>query len=317
MNAPTIDDIRAAADRIAPHVHRTPVLSSHTFDRELGAQVFFKCENLQKVGAFKARGAVNAVLSLDPPAASRGVITHSSGNHGAAVAYAAKIRGIDCTVVMPDDTSPIKVGAVRGYGAEIIFCPRAERQAVCDRLVGQNGSVLIHPYEEPAVIAGQGTVALELLDEVEDLDLVIAPVGGGGLLAGTSVTVGALSPRTRVAGAEPEAVDDAYRSLESGVRQPGIENPVTIADGLMTGLGAINFEILRRHEVRVITVGEAAIVEAACFILERMKLVVEPSGATVVAALRRLTGELRGQRVGAVLSGGNTDFGWLAGGRPD
>jgi threonine dehydratase len=273
--------------------------------------VWFKCENLQKVGAFKARGAVNAVLSLPPTAASRGVVTHSSGNHGAALAYAAAIRGIRCVVVMPDDTPKIKVAAVRGYGAEIVFCPRAERQAVCERLIEQHGYALVHPFENPDVIAGQGTVALELLQQVGDLDLVLAPVGGGGLLAGTTVTVKALAPATRVMGAEPAAVDDAYRSLTSGVRQPGVADPQTLADGLMTGLGAINFEILRRGEVAVTTVDEAAIAEAARFILERMKVVVEPSGATVLAALRRLAGEIRGLRIGAVFSGGNTDFRWL------
>ncbi len=306
-----LDAVRAAAERVAPHVHRTPVLSSLTFDREVGARVFFKCENLQKVGAFKARGAVNAVLSLPPTEASRGVITHSSGNHGAALAYAARIRGIPCTVVMPDDTSGIKVAAVRGYGAEIVFCPRAERQAVCDRILAERGSALIHPFENPDVIAGQGTVALELLQQVEDLDLVLTPVGGGGLLAGTSLTVKALRPAVRVMGAEPEAVDDACRSLKTGVLQPAVSDPKTLADGLMTGLGAINFEILQRGEVTVTTVSEEAIVDAARFVLERMKVVVEPSGATVVAALRKLGPDVRGLRIGAVFSGGNTDFRWL------
>jgi len=280
---PGLREIREAAERIGPHIHRTPVLTSNTIDRELGAQVFFKCENFQKVGAFKARGAVNAVLSLPPPQASRGVVTHSSGNHGAALAFAASIRGIPCTVVMPDGTPSIKVDAVRGYGAEVVFCPRAERQAYCDRLIEQHGSVLIHPFENPDVIAGQGTVALELLEQAESLDMVIAPVGGGGLLAGTTIACKALDPAIEIFGAEPENVDDAFRSLSGGKRLPGPVDPRTWADGLMTGLG------------------------------ERMKVVVEPSGATVLAALRQLGKELRGRRVGAVFTGGNTDFRWLCG----
>jgi threonine dehydratase len=309
--APDLETIRAAAERIGAHVHRTPVVTSATFDREIGARVFFKCENLQKVGAFKARGAANAVLSLPPTEASRGVITHSSGNHGAALAWAASLRGVPATVVMPDATPKIKVAAVRGYGAEIVFCPRAERQSVCARLIEERGLVLVHPYEDPRVIAGQGTAALELLDQVRDLDLVIAPVGGGGLLSGTAIVVKALRPAAQVWGAEPEAVDDAYRSLASGVRQPGVTDPRTLADGLMTGLGALNFEILRQREVSVVTVSEEEIVEAARFVLERMKLVVEPSGATVLAALRRASGEARGRRIGAIFTGGNTDFRWL------
>jgi threonine dehydratase/serine racemase len=310
---PGIDEIREAADRIAGHVHRTPVLTSHTIDRELSARVFFKCENLQKVGAFKARGAVNAVLNLPPTEASRGVITHSSGNHGAALAYAASIRGIDCTVVMPEGTPAVKVDAVRGYGAEVVFCPRSERQATCDRLIEEQGRVLIHPFANFDVIAGQGTVALELLRQAETLDLVIAPVGGGGLLTGTTLTCKALEPAIELFGAEPEAVDDAYRSLTSGILQPAPVDPRTWADGLMTGLGEPNFRVLREHGVRVVTMSEDEIVAATRFVLERMKILVEPSGATVLAALRRMGDEIRGRRIGAVFTGGNTDFRWLCG----
>jgi threonine dehydratase len=286
-------------------------MTSRTIDRELGASLFFKCENFQKVGAFKARGAMNTVLSLDDEAAAKGVITHSSGNHGAALAYAASIRGIPCTVVMPDDAPAIKVDAVRGYGAEIVLCRRPDREATCTREIESRGSTVVHPYENPNVIAGQGTTALELLEEVADLDIVIAPVGGGGLLAGTAITVAALRPEAQVLGAEPEAVDDAYRSLSSGELQPGPEAPQTVGDGLMTGLGRINFEILKQCDVKVITVSEEAILDAARFILERMKLVVEPSGATVLAAMRREVGTIAGKRIGAVFSGGNTDFAWL------
>jgi threonine dehydratase len=309
---PTFDDVRAAARRIAPHVHRTPVATARAVDRELGARVFFKCENLQKVGAFKARGAVNAVLSLPEERLASGVIAHSSGNHAAALAYAASIRGTPCTVVMPEDSAPIKVAAVRGYGAQIVFCKREERQSVAERLVRGRSATLIHPYENPQIIAGQGTAALELLEEVPELDVVVAPVGGGGLLAGTAIAVAGLRPQAEVWGAEPAAVDDAYRSLTSGVLQPGPADPRTLADGLLTGLGRLNFEILVRHRVRIVTVAEEEIVQAARFVLERMKLVIEPSSATVLAAMRREAAQVRGRRVGAVLSGGNTDFRWLA-----
>jgi len=306
---PTFADVRAARERIAGRVHRTPVMTCRSVDREVGAQVFFKCENLQKVGAFKARGAVNAVFALGDP--SGGVATHSSGNHAAALAYAAGLRGIPCTVVMPDTAPAIKVAAVRGYGAEVVFCRPGERESTCEKVRRERGAVVVHPFEDPHVIAGQGTAALELLEDVPDLDVVITPVGGGGLLAGTAITVAALRPEARVLGAEPMAVDDACRSLETGVRQPRVEDPDTIADGLLTALGAIDFDILRAHGVTVLTVAEADIVAAARFHLERMKIVVEPSGATVLAALRAHADRFRGLRIGAVISGGNTDFAWL------
>ena len=309
---PTHADVIAAAARIRDHVHRTPVATSAALERELGARVFCKCENLQKCGAFKARGAVNAVLALDDEAAGRGVVTHSSGNHGAALAYAAAVRGIPCAVVMPDTAPQVKVAAVRGYGAEVVFCRQADREAVCARLQQQRGATLVHPFENPQVIAGQGTAALELLQDVPDLDLVIVPVGGGGLCAGTVLAVAGLRPQTRVLAAEPAAVDDAARSLQTGVRQGRVEDPHTWADGLLTALGAPNFAIMRQGDVRVVTVDEQAIVDAARFFLERMKLVVEPSSATVLAALRRIAPELAHRRIGAILSGGNTDFRWLA-----
>jgi threonine dehydratase len=308
----TLADIRAAAQRIRGHVHRTPVLTSATLDAELGARVFAKCENLQKVGAFKARGACNAVMALDDAGAKRGVITHSSGNHGAALAYAAQKRGIPCTVVMPDNAPDVKVAAVRGYGAEIRLCKAAERDAVCAALQQERGAVMVHPFENPFVIAGQGTAALELLEDVPDLEVVITPVGGGGLCAGTAVVVRALLPGAWMLGAEPKAVDDAARSMATGVRQPRVDGAKSWGDGLMTGLGEPNFRLLRQHGVRIVTVDESAIVDAARFFLQRMKIVVEPSAATVLAALRAIAPELRGKRIGMVLSGGNTDFAWLA-----
>lgn len=293
-------------------MHRTPVMTSATLDRELSARVFAKCENLQKVGAFKARGACNAVMALGDEAARRGVVTHSSGNHAAALAYAARARGIPCHVVMPAGAPTVKVDAVRGYGAEIRFCAQGEREATCAAWQRETGATLVHPFEDPLVIAGQGTAALELLEDVPDLDVVVAPVGGGGLAAGTAVAVRALQPRADLVAAEPLAVDDAARSLASGVRQPRVENPRTWADGLLTALGAPNFALLRQHRVRVVTVDEAAMLAAAMFCLQRMKIVVEPSAATVLAAVRAVAPQLAGKRVGVILSGGNTDFAWLA-----
>ncbi len=315
MSGPTsrvdLQDVRGAADRIRPYVIRTPVLTSPQLDEEIGAEIHFKCENLQNIGAFKVRGAVNAVLSLGDDEAADGVVTHSSGNHATALAYAASVRGIPCTVVMPEDSSPVKVENARRYGPRIVFCPRGQRESTTERVLAERGGTLIHPYADPRVIAGQGTAALELIDEVGDLDAVLAPVGGGGLLAGTAIAVKTMRPQARVLGAEPEAADDAYRSLASGVRQPAVTNPRTWCDGLLTGLGEPNFEILRERGVEIVTVGEQDVLEAAMFILGRMRIVAEPSAATVLAALRARAGEFAGGRVGAILSGGNTDFRWL------
>lgn len=307
----TFDAVLAAHKRIAPYVHRTPVMTCATLDSELGAQVHFKCENLQKVGAFKVRGAVNAVLSLSDEAAAHGVATHSSGNHAAALAYAAKIRGISCSVVMPERASPIKVEAVRGYGARIVFCAEGEREAACAEVIQETGAAFVPPFEAPEIIAGQATAALELIEDVDRLDLIIAPVGGGGLLAGTAISAANAGEGIRVFGAEPVAVDDAFRSLQTGVLQDAVRAPRTLADGLLTGLGKLNFGILRQHGVEVVTVTEEAIRGAARDHLERMKLVVEPSAATVLAAIRERREEWRGLSIGAILSGGNTDFGWL------
>ena len=312
MHVASIETVREAAQRIAPHVHRTPVLRSARLDEQFGLSLFFKCENQQKVGAFKARGATNAVLNLDEESARRGVITHSSGNHGAALAYAASRRGIPCVVVMPDDAPTIKRDAVAGYGAEIVDCPRSEREATCKAQMEQRGMTLIHPYEHPDVISGQGTVALELLDQAEDLDIVVAPVGGGGLLSGTAVTVSALRGETTTLwGAEPEAVDDAHRSLESGELQPGVAQPQSWGDGLLTGLGCNPFTLLKERGVRVITVSEEAMLDAAWMLISRLKTVVEPSAGVSFAAAIKQREAWAGKRVGVILSGGNTDFRWL------
>lgn len=307
----TIDDVRTAGARIDPYVHRTPILTSRTVDARFGAEVFFKAENFQKIGAFKARGATNAVLALGADAASHGIVTHSSGNHGQAVAYAAAVRGVPAWVVMPRNASPVKIEAVRGYGAEVVLCDHAEREEEADRVASRTGATLVHPFDNANVVAGQGTATLELLDQVSDLDVVVAPIGGGGLLSGAAVVADALRPDTAVIGAEPFAVDDAYRSLESGQRQPGVSDPQTVADGLLTGIGRINFEILTRAGVEIVRVTEASIIGATRFLFERMKIVVEPSAGTAVAALEAEPGRFRGRRVGVILSGGNTDFGWL------
>lgn len=305
----TLADIEAAADRINPFVHRTPVFTSATLDRDFGAQLFFKAENLQKIGAFKARGATNAVLQL--PHTTSGVVTHSSGNHGQAVAYAASIRDLAAWVVMPRTSSPLKVDAVRAYGAEIVLCDHADRESTAAEVMERTGAVLVHPFDDHAVIAGQGTATLELVEQVPRLDAVVAPIGGGGLLSGAAAVAHAHEPPIQVIGAEPFAVDDAYRSLRSGVRQPGVESPVTVADGLLTGIGARPFAILNTLGADVIRVTETAILEAAYFLLIRMKLVVEPSGATALAAIKTGAKRFRGLRVGVIISGGNTDFAWL------
>ncbi len=309
--AATFDDVQAAARRIAPYAHRTPVATSATLRRETGADVFYKCENMQKVGAFKARGALNAVLSLDDDAAARGVITHSSGNHGAALAYAASIRGIPCTVVMPDHAPQVKIDAVRGYGANIEMRNHTERESATEKLIQQTGATLIHPYNNHDIIAGQGTAALELIEDVGELDIVITPVGGGGLMSGTAITTRAKLPEARIIGAEPFAVDDAYRSLESGEIQPAVSNPQTVADGLLTALGELTFATLSWAGVEIMRVAEEDIIAAALFHLHRMKILVEPSGATGLAVVRALGESITGKRVGVIISGGNTDLRWL------
>jgi threonine dehydratase len=306
---PDLDAIREAAERIAPFVHRTPVLRCAGLDRMVDATLYFKCENQQKVGAFKARGAHNAVFSLDDEAAARGVATHSSGNHAQALALAARNRGIAAHVVMPSNSAAVKVEAVRGYGASITFCdPTLEaRETTLDGVVAETGATFVHPYDNYAIIAGQATAALELVDEVPDLDAVLAPVGGGGLLSGTALSIHYLSPRTRVIAAEPAGADDAFRSFEAGRIIPQTD-PRTIADGLRTSLGERNFPIIQEHVERVVTVSEQAIVDAMRAVWERMKTVVEPSAAVPLAALLDGGVDLAGRRVGIIFSGGNVDL---------
>jgi len=309
MNRPSLGDVQAAAERIGPHAHRTPVLTCRSLDDPCGARLFFKCENFQRAGAFKFRGAANAVFSLAPDEARRGVLTHSSGNHGAALALAARLRGIPATVVVPTNAPPIKRAAIAGYGARIVDCEPtlAAREATAARVLAQTGATLIHPYDDDRIIAGQGTAALELLEEASNLDAVLAPVGGGGLLSGTAIAVKGISPATRVYGAEPAGADDACRSLRAGRIIPQTD-PRTVADGLRTSLAPRTFAVIQELVTDIITVGEEEILRAMRQVLERMKIVIEPSSAVPVAVV--LSGHLRleGQRVGIILSGGNVDW---------
>jgi threonine dehydratase len=301
--------IRAAHARIRPHVHRTPVLSSRSLDAVAEATLFFKCENLQKIGAFKARGACNAVFSLDEDQAGRGVVTHSSGNHGAAVAWAAGRRGIPAWVVMPENSAQVKKAAVQGLGATVRFCaPTLEaRDTICAALQAETGATLIHPYDDWCVIAGQGTAALELLEQVPDLDALITPVGGGGLLSGTAIAARGIKPSLGVYGAEPAGADDAWRSLRSGHIIPQTD-PRTIADGLRSSLGHKTFAVLSTCVDAIGTTSEEAIVRAMRLTWDKLKLVIEPSSAVPLAALLERKLPVAGRRVGIVLSGGNVDL---------
>ena len=299
-------DLKQARERIAGHVYNTPVMTSRLLDERVGASVFFKCEHLQKVGAFKARGATNAVLSLTDDQASSGVATHSSGNHGAALAMAASARGIPAHIVMPSNAPQVKKDAVASYGGLIIECEPtlAAREATVARVIEQTGAVEIHPYNDPRIIAGQGTAALELLEEIENLDVLVVPVGGGGLLAGTAIAAKGINANIEVIAVEPEGADDAFRSFGLGELQPQT-NPQTIADGLRAGLGKLNFGIIRKHVDTIVTVPDALIVEAMQLQWTRMKQVVEPSGAVSFAGLLEHPERFRNRRVGVIISGGN------------
>lgn len=306
---PVFDDVLAATARIAPYVHRTPVLTSRTLNKMANTALFLKAENFQRVGAFKARGACNAVFALSEDEARCGVATHSSGNHAQAIAFAAGLRSIPAIVVMPGDAPPVKVAAVKDYGAEIVWAGSnpLDREHTLETVLAETGAVFIHPSNDFHVIAGQGTAALELFQEIPDLDIIMTPVGGGGLLAGTALSAQALSPRTRVIGAEPETVDDAARSLRDGCIQPPT-NAYTVADGLRTFLGDLTFPIIYEHVSDIVTVSESAIVAAMRLIWERMKVIIEPSAAVPVAALFEHPDLFHNQRIGIILSGGNVDL---------
>ncbi len=306
---PTLAHLHAAAERIHPYAHRTPVVTCASLDEAVGARVFLKCENFQKVGAFKFRGACNAVFSLTEAEAARGVVAHSSGNHAQALALAARLRGIPAYIIMPENAPAVKKAAVAGYGGRITYCAPtlAAREAAQAEVVAATGAAIVHPYNDERVIAGQGTATLELLDDVPELDVVIAPVGGGGLLSGIAIAATERHPRRRVIGAEPEQADDAFRSLAAGVRLPS-DNPQTLADGLLTGLGDLTFPILQARVEQIVTVSEAGLIAAMRFVWERAKLLIEPSAAVAVAVLWERKIDLTGQRVGVIVSGGNVDL---------
>ena len=306
---PDLAGIRSAHARIAPYVHRTPVLTCSGLDELVGARLHFKCENFQKVGAFKARGATNAVFGLSGADARRGVVTHSSGNHGAALAYAAARRGIPAWVVMPENAPAVKRDNVRRFGATIRFCAPtlAAREAACAAIERETGATLIHPFDNEQVIAGQGTAALELLEALPDLDVVIAPVGGGGLLSGTAIAAKALRPLVKVYGAEPRNADDAARSFRSGRVEP-VAATTTVADGLRTTLSPRTLAAIRAHVETIGTASEEAIVQAMRMTWERMKIVIEPSSAVPLACLLDGNLPVGGKRVGIIVSGGNVDL---------
>ncbi len=309
--SPTLDlaAIRAAHQRIAQYVHRTPVLTSATLDAMCGGNLFFKCENFQKIGAFKARGAANAVFSLTDAEAKHGVATHSSGNHAAALARAARLRGIPAHIVMPTNAPKAKIESVRRNGGIIVMCEPtiAARESTCARVMAETGARLVHPYNDYAVMAGQGTATLELLEQAPNLDIVLAPVGGGGLLSGTAVAAKGAQPGIKVIATEPAEADDAARSFAAGKLIP-LEKTSTIADGLRTSVGERNFAIVQQNVDGVVTVSEAGIVAAMRLLWEVMKIVVEPSGAVPYAAILENKIDVKGQRVGIIVSGGNVDL---------
>lgn len=307
--AVTFKDVQEAADRIRSLVHRTPVFTSETLNALTGKQLFFKCENLQKVGAFKFRGASNAVAQLTDEQKRHGVCTHSSGNHAQALALAARQQTIPACIVMPETAPTVKVDSVRGYGAEITFCEptQAAREQTAEAVIARTGASFIHPYDNPQVIAGQGTAALELLDEIPDLAAIICPVGGGGLAAGTCLAAYGINPEIKVYAAEPQGADDTSRSFQTGERQP-VGKPKTIADGLLTSVGELTWPILKEHLSDVLTVSDQHIIEAMQLMWTRLKLVVEPSGAVPFAALMNYQIPAEIQRIGVIISGGNVDL---------
>jgi threonine dehydratase len=306
---PDFAAIRAARERIAPHVRVTAVMTSDGLDDALGVRLFLKCENFQKVGAFKARGACNAVFSLPEDVAKRGVVTHSSGNHGAALAYAARQRGIPAHVVMPDNAPKVKIANVESFGAKVHFCaPNVPaREATCAQVERTTGAVLVHPYDDAAVIAGQGTAALELLEAHPDLEAVVTPVGGGGLVSGTAIAAHGMNPRIVVYGTEPAGADDASRGFASGRVEP-MSHPQTIADGLRSTVSERTLGAMRAHLAGIATCSEGAIVAAMRMVWERAKIVIEPSSAVPLAAMLEGTLDVRGKRVGVVITGGNVDL---------
>lgn len=312
MNVPTFADVKKAHEIVQRYAHRTPVLSSSGINLIVGGILYFKCENLQKVGAFKFRGACNAVFSLVEEEAKKGVATHSSGNHAAALALAAKIRGIDAHIVMPENSPEIKKKAVAAYGANITFCkPNLQaRESTLANVVAETGATEIHPYDNFNVIAGQGTAAKELIEDEGDFDIILVPVGGGGLLSGTALSVKYLLPGCIVIAAEPTGADDAFQSFHSRKWVPS-ENPKTIADGLLTSVGKRNFKIMMDKVDDIVCVSENSIIDAMRLIWERMKIIIEPSSAVPLAAILEGKIDIKDKKVGIIISGGNLDLGSL------
>lgn len=309
LDLPTYADVAAAHDRIRPYIHRTPILTSDTFNAMVGAELFFKCENYQKAGAFKARGASNAVFSLTDAQAARGVATHSSGNHGLSLAYAAGRRGIPCQVVMPRTAPEPKKAAVRGYGGTVVECEPSttSREAVFAEVVAKTGAEFVHPYNDPRVIAGQGTCSKEMFEDLGAMDAIIAPIGGGGMISGTCLAMSHLAPATKIYAAEPTAADDAYQSFKTGAIV-AYDAPVTIADGLKVPLKERTWHFVQKHVTDVLLADEDEIIAAMRLTWERMKIVMEPSCAVPLAAILRNKHLFAGKRVGVVITGGNVDL---------
>ncbi len=304
-----LQDVREAHARIREKIVRTPVMTSTTLDKLTGCQVFLKCENFQRVGAFKFRGALNTVSRLPSAERERGVIAHSSGNHAQALALAASMEGVKATIVMPKNSPHVKVNATRDYGAEIVFCENSSeaRVQVTNELIEKYNYTLVHPYDDERIIAGAGTCALELIEDVESVDYMFVPVGGGGLISGTSIATKGLCPKARMIGVEPEKADDAYRSFKAGKIFPSVY-PKTIADGLRTQLSELTFKVIQKNVDDIIIVSEKEIIDAMRFLWERMKMVVEPSGAVSLAGVLKMKDELTDLRIGIILSGGNIDL---------
>tara|TARA_B100000989_G_scaffold296070_1_gene278466 strand:+ start:389 stop:1342 length:954 start_codon:yes stop_codon:yes gene_type:complete len=306
---PSLSDIKRAHQRIQQYIFRTPVLTSNSIDEVVGAKVLFKCENFQKVGSFKMRGASNMIFGFRPEERINGFATHSSGNHAQAVALASKLGGSKAYVVMPKDATKVKIEAVKEYGAEIIFCEPNEksRQDTCDKVIQETGAIFVHPFNDYRIIAGQATAAKEFIEEVDDLDVIMTPVGGGGLSAGTTLAAKYLDPMMEVVLGEPENVDDTFRSLEEGKILP-VKGKPTIADGLKTTVGDKNFEIIKSHVKEVITVSEKEIISAMRMVWERMKIIIEPSSAVPLAAVLKNKKKFNNKRIGIIFTGGNVDL---------
>ena len=309
--AASMEDVIAASKRIERHGHRTPILTNKTINQLAGKKIFFKCENFQKIGAFKFRGGWNAISSLSDKEAEKGACTHSSGNHAQAVAYAAMKRNIPAYIVMPENAPKVKIQAVKGYGAKVTLCKPTlkSRKETLEKIAEKTGAYVVHPFNEPKVIAGQGTAALELIEDVGDLDAICAPIGGGGLMSGTCIAAREMLPNARLFGAEPKGADDAYRSLKEGKLLPQ-ENPNTICDGLLTSMGENTWNILKDHLEDIITVDDEEVITAMRLVWERMKIIIEPSCATPLAAI--LTPEFKKlkniETIGIILTGGNVDL---------